>query len=36
VRKPWLSGIVLNKFGAWLSAFNLKYMNVDKKEYLGS
>lgn len=33
VKKPWLDGVVLNKFGAWLSAFNLQYMNVDTQEY---
>ena len=34
VKKPWLSGVVLNKFGAWLSAFNLQYMEVDTLGYL--
>lgn len=33
VKKPWLSGVVLNKFGAWLSAFNLQYMQVDEAQY---
>jgi ABC-type oligopeptide transport system substrate-binding subunit len=34
VKKPWLKGVVLNKFGAWLSAFNLQYIQVDSEKYL--
>jgi peptide/nickel transport system substrate-binding protein len=33
LKRPWIKNVVLNKFGAWLMAFNLQYIEVDKEAY---
>ena len=36
VKRPWLTGESMNKFGMWNVLFDLQYMNVDEKAYMAA
>ncbi|MDB5105241.1 MAG: extracellular solute-binding protein family 5 [Fibrobacteres bacterium] len=36
VKRPWLTGESMNKFGMWNVLFDLQYINVDEKAYMAA